>query len=170
MRVNQVVFHARTRHRVVPHGRDTEVKGRFEQAGYDVGRRGLSSGSRPRFGSKDRRQPIEELAHAGRQDPFETSERVSQVALKRGAGDRLEQIATEVKRAELGERKAGLEALEDVTVDPPVDATVFVALIVEGEAGLLKCGKVAPDGACRDFELASETVNRRAVTRGLERV
>ena len=79
-------------------------------------------------------------------------------------------MATEVQRAELGQREAGLETLEHVAVEPPAHAAVVVALVVQSEAGFLQRGKIAADGACRDLELAREAVNRRAVTRRLERV
>ena len=67
-------------------------------------------------------------------------------------------------------REAGLDALEDVTIETPFDMTVFVALIVEREAGFLECSEVAADGASGDLEFSRERVDRGAMTRGLQRM
>jgi hypothetical protein len=74
-------------------------------------------------------------------------------------------MATEVERTQLGERKAAFEPSEHVSINPPADTAVFIALVVQRKSGFLKRGEVAANGASGDVELAGETVNRRAVTR-----
>ena len=133
-------------------------------------RRFAAAGARARLGGKHRRQPIEELAHAGRQHLFEPRERVGQVPLERRAGHRLEQVAAEIERADLRQREPGFEAVEHLAVDAPSHAPVVVALVVEREAGLLQRREVAPDRAGRDVELVGKRVDRRAVARRFQRV
>ena len=84
--------------------------------------------------------------------------------------DRLEQVAAQVERAQLGEREPGLEALQDLTVEPPPHAAVVVALVEQRKAGLLQRGEIAPDRARGDVELVGQRVDRRAVPRRLERM
>jgi hypothetical protein len=141
------------------------MKRRLEQASDDVRRGGAAAGAGPGLGDQHRRQPIEKLPHAGRQDLFEPFKGVGQIALEWGAGNRLQQMTAQIERAQLGERKASLKALEDMPVDSPAGTAVFVALVVQREACFLERRKVAANRACGDLELTGQRVNRRAVTR-----
>ena len=124
----------------------------------------------PWLGRQHGRQPIEELAHAWRQHFLEPGESVGEVALERRSGDGLEQVTTQVERAELGEGETGLDAFEDLTVDAPVDVAVTVAFVVERKARLLQRGEIPSDGACGDVELAGQRVDGHTMTRRLQRV
>ena len=74
------------------------------------------------------------------------------------------------KRAQLGEREAGLEPFEHLALEPPAHAPVGVLLVVEREAGFLQRRQIAPDRPRRHAEFVGQRVDRHAVPRGLERV
>ena len=94
----------------------------------------------------DARQLIEELPHVRRQHRGQLLERALDIVAKRRAGQRLEQRAAEVQRAQLRHRQAGRQPLERLTVDPPPRLAVVVRLVVEErEARLLERLQIAPD-------------------------
>ena len=119
----------------------------------------------PGLATSTRWQPVEELPHPRRQHLGEPLERVGQVALKRCAGDGLEDVSAQIQRTEFRQREAGVDPLEHLTVETPLDVAVVIALVVEREAGLLQRREVASDRTRRDLELLGQRVDRRPMTR-----
>ena len=96
------------------------VERRLERAGDDLLLPGGSSAApahRIRLGGDHARQLIEELPHVRRQRRAELFERALELVAERRAGERLEQRAAEVERAQLRQRQPGGEPLERLAVD-----------------------------------------------------
>ena len=126
-------------------------------AGPLVGGAGLGS-----LGLNHERQPIEELPHAGRQRAGELVERARDILLKRRRRQTLDERATEIQRAQFGEREAGVvEPLEGALLEHPV-ALAVDDLVVEWESCGLERFEIAPDGSSRDAGLLREIVDVRA--------
>ena len=90
-------------------------------------------------------------------------ERALDVVAKRRAGQRLEQRAAEIERAQLRDRQAGGQPLERLAVDPPARPAIVVRLVVEErEAGFLERLQIAADRARRDVAQRRELVDRDA--------
>src|SRR6266404_1195659 len=95
---------------------------------------------------------------------------MAQVPLKGRACDRFEKVPAQIERAQLGEREAGLEPLQHLTVEAPADAAVLVMRVVERETRLLQGGEIASNRPGGDLELLGERLEGDAVPRRLERV
>ena len=117
----------------------------------------------PGFAARTEGRRSRNLPHARREHLLQPGEGVAEIALKGAARDRLQEISAEIERAQLGERETGLEPLEHLTVEPPSDVPLVIALIVKREACLLKRGQVAADGARGDVELVRECVDGHTV-------
>ena len=126
--------------------------------------------TRARLGHEHRGQSIEELAHARRQQLRESLERIGQVALEGCAGDGFEDVAAQIQGAQLGQREAGVDPFEHLSVETPTDVPIVIALIVERETRLLKGGEIAADRPGGDFEFLGQRIDRRAVPRRFERM
>src|SRR5438876_4435412 len=91
------------------------------------------------FCDDDARQLIEELPHVRRQRRRELVEGAFHFVAERRARERLEQCATEIERAQLGERQTGREALERLAVNlPPRSPIVSGSIVEERETRLLE--------------------------------
>ena len=72
--------------------------------------------------------------------------------------DRFEQVPAQVQRAELGEREAGVQSSQSVSVQPPAHAPFIVACVVERKPRFLERREIPPDRPCRHLEIAGEPV------------
>src|SRR5262249_8724438 len=92
--------------------------------------------------------------------------RTLHVVAERRAGQRLDERAAEIQRAQLGDRQAGRQALEGLAVHPPARlAVVGRSIVVEREAGGLQGLEITPDGSSRDLAEAGEPVEGEAPAR-----
>ena len=130
----------------------------------------VSAGARPSLGDQHLRQAIKKLPHSWRQHLLETRERQCQIALKGGAGNRLEHVPAQVERADLGEREARLEPLQCLPLETPVRAPVLVALVVQRKSRLLQRREVTADRAGGYLEIVGKGIDRGSMTRRFERV
>ena len=140
--------------RVVGEVRLPQVQRRFERAGDELLLpRIVVPPHRVGLGGDDARQLIEELPHVRRQRRRQLLERALDVVAKRRAGERFEQRAAEVERAQLRHGQAGRQALERLAVHAPPRLAIVVALVVvEREARLFERLQVAADRARRDAQ------------------
>src|SRR5689334_18102055 len=165
-----VVLHPSARQRVVLHGHDAVVKRRFEKLRDGVGGGGGTPRARPWLRGEHLRKAIEELPHPGGEHLLEARECERQVAREWCSRDGFQHVAAQIQRAEFRQREAGLDALEHLAVEPPVRASLVVALVVEREARFLQRREVAANRPRRHVEIVSERIDRRAMAGRLERV
>ena len=92
------------------------------------------------------------------------------IEAERAKDDRLEQVATEIEGAHLGERKAGLDALEHLAIEAPARAAVVVTLVEERKPRLLQRRQIAPNRPRRDIHIVRQRLDGDAVSRRLESV
>ena len=80
-----------------------------------------------------------------------------------GQPDRLSTTrAAEIERGDVGDRQPVLHGAKRLRVEPPPLGLVFLAFVVDREAGFLQRLQIAADGARRDLDLFGELVNRDA--------
>ena len=128
----------------------------LEKAADQVGGGLAGSGPRAGLGREHRRQLVEELPHARREHLLEPGKGQAEVPLKGGAGHGRQQTPAEIERAELGDRKAGLQPLQDLSVEAPPHAAVVIPLVEERKPGLLQRRKVAADRPRRDAHVVRQ--------------
>ena len=84
-----------------------------------------------------------------------------QVLMERRGGQRFDQRAAEIERAQLREREAGLvEATERTLLEHPV-ALAVVKIVVQRKAGCLQRFEVAADRPRRDAGPLRQVVDRQ---------
>ncbi len=106
------------------------------------------------------RQPIEKPLHGGRERRLDLVERALQIAEHVRSREALDQRATEIERAELGEREPipGQRA-HPSRIHPP-ELRAVDDVVVDRKASGLERREVAPDRARGDMELFREFRNR----------
>ena len=78
-------------------------------------------------------------------------------------GERFEQRAAEIQRAQLGQRQARGQSLECLAVDHPARPAIVVrTIVVERKAGFFERLKIAADRPRRDVALRGQFVDRHA--------
>jgi len=84
--------------------------------------------------------------------------------LERGASDRFKEVAAQVQSTELREREAGVDSFQDLAVEAPLDVPIVIALVVEGEACLLKRCEVSSNRPGGDVEILRQCIDGGAMS------
>ena len=159
--MNQIGLRPIARRRMIDDRRLAMMQRRVDRARDDpLLARVVFAAHRIRLGCDDARQLIEELPHMRRQDGSQLFERALDIVTERRAGQRFEQRAAEIQRAQLGDGQAGGEALEGLAAHlPPRAAVVMRSIVVERKSRFFERLEVAPNRAGRDIAERRQVVD-----------
>ena len=135
---------------------------RLERARDDLRLAGVVDAGPPRvrLRREDARKLIEKLPHVRREDRRQLLERALDVVSEGRAGQRFEERAAEIERAQLRQRQSCRQPFERLAVDAPARPPIVVrSIVVDGEARFLEGLEVAADGAGGDATERGEIVD-----------